>query len=200
MKFQFGDLTEEYILFLAELAGHKVEGRQDESEIAGIKGHRDAVIDGVLVDVKSASSYSFKKFKEGLTEETDAFGYIPQLQSYLHAAQDDPLVTVKDMAAFLVFDKQHGHLCLDIHKREDRNWIEFYEERKRLVNSDQIPLRKYSSIPEGKSGNEKLGTNCSYCEMRNVCWDNKIRTFAYSGRPPIMLIKTIKVPNVPEIK
>ena len=53
MKFLFGDLTELLLLFLAEASGHTVEGTQDEQDIVGIKGHRDAVIDGTLVHVSS---------------------------------------------------------------------------------------------------------------------------------------------------
>lgn len=61
LKFLYGDLLEELLLFLAEVSGHKVEGRQDTQEISGIKGHRDAVIDGVTTDVKSASTFGFIK-------------------------------------------------------------------------------------------------------------------------------------------
>ena len=117
LKFLFGDLLEDLLLSLAVAAGHTVEGHQDTMESAGIKGHRDAVIDGVTVDVKSASTYSFKKFKEGKLREDDAFGYIQQLSSYVYAAKDDPLVADKKHGAFLVIDKQHGHICLEIGTR-----------------------------------------------------------------------------------
>ena len=63
LKFFYGDLIEEALLALARMAGHSVTGRQTELSIGGIKGHRDAVIDGTTVDVKSASAYSFDKFK-----------------------------------------------------------------------------------------------------------------------------------------
>ena len=88
IKFAYGDLIEDLILSLAIAAGHKVEGRQDEMDIKGVKGHRDAVIDGVTVDVKSASPYSFKKFASGELEKDDPFGYMWQLTSYVHAAKD----------------------------------------------------------------------------------------------------------------
>jgi hypothetical protein len=63
-KFLFGDILEELLLFLGKEAGHTVEGCQDELEINGLKGHRDSIIDGRLVDCKSASTFSFKKLKE----------------------------------------------------------------------------------------------------------------------------------------
>ena len=39
----------------------------------------------VLVDVKSASSFSFKSLRDGLTRDTDSFGYLTQLGLYNHA-------------------------------------------------------------------------------------------------------------------
>ena len=79
MKFAFGDVIELLLLFLAEAAGHKVEGTQDEQEINGVKGHRDAVIDGMVVDAKSASSYAFKKFAEGrLEQDRNTLEGVPQ--------------------------------------------------------------------------------------------------------------------------
>lgn len=197
LKFLYGDITEEFILFLAELAGHTVEGRQDTQEIASILGHRDGVIDGVVVDVKSASTYSFNKFKAHLTASTDTFGYITQLQSYLHAGQSDPLVTDKSRGAFLVFDKTLGHLCLDFHDYEPKDWESEYEYRKGVVYSNTIPSRAFDPVPEGKSGNYKLGVNCSYCSVKHLCYDN-LRTFLYYGGPTIFT-KIVREPNVPEV-
>lgn len=202
-KFRFGDLTEEDLLFLAAISGHKVEGRQKESEIAGIKGHRDAVIDGFLVDCKSCSSFAFQKFKAHLTPETDAFGYITQILSYLEDAQDDPLVIEKNKAAFLAFDKQHGHICLDFHDRDPEfDWIKFYEERKAIVNGNELPDRAFEPKPDGyknpktkefiPNGNEYLGINCSYCDMKFACYDN-IRIFLRSNKP-VFFTKIIKEP------
>lgn len=199
MKFLYGDIIEELILFLAELAGHEVKGRQDEQEISGIKGHRDGVIDGTLVDVKSASSYSFKKFKEGKLKEDDAFGYIPQILSYLEAGQNDPKVQDKDKAAFLVVDKTLGHFTLDFHRRDpDINWSELYNQKKEMVKQENPPERCFEPEPFGKSGNLKLGTNCSYCPFKRHCWP-EVRTFLYSYGP-VHLVEVVNEPAVPEIK
>jgi hypothetical protein len=43
------------------------------------------VIDGVTVDVKSASKYGFEKFLKHNLREDDPFGYISQLSSYVYA-------------------------------------------------------------------------------------------------------------------
>ena len=75
-KFFYGDMIEEAALAVARAAGHTVQGEQEEVEISGIKGHCDAIIDGMLIDVKSCSPFAFKKFKENGLREDDPFGYI----------------------------------------------------------------------------------------------------------------------------
>lgn len=198
MKFLYGDLCELLLLFLAEASGHTVEGTQDTQEIEGIQGHRDAVIDGVVVDVKSASSYSFKKFEEGTLQGNDSFGYIDQLQSYLYAGQTDDKVTDKSRGAFLVMDKVLGHICLDIHPYKGLPYDKIYAHKKAVVASADPPERGFSPVPEGKSGNEKLPINCSYCAFKSKCHPG-LRTFIYSNGP-VFLTKVAKLPNVPEAK
>lgn len=196
-KFLIGHLIESIALFLAKVSGHKVEGQQDTQEIAGIKGHRDAVIDGRLVDVKSASPFSFEKFKSGKLKQDDAFGYSDQIQSYLHAGQKDPLITDKDKASFLVVQKVSGEMCLDTHEIEDVDFEKVYEYRKSIVAADEPPARAFEPIPEGKSGNMKLGINCSYCPFKSKCHPG-LRLFLYSNRP-VWLTEVVKEPKVPEV-
>src|SRR5579859_7643496 len=85
IKFLIGDITEAVVLFLAKLSGHDVTCEQQSVTVHDVTGHLDAVIDGEVTDVKSASPYSFKKFKEGLSPSTDDFGYLTQLGSYAQA-------------------------------------------------------------------------------------------------------------------
>lgn len=195
-KFLYGDLIELLMLFMAEASGHEVTGTQDTQDIAGIKGHRDAVIDGVLVDVKSASPYSFKKFRDGELEGNDSFGYIDQLQSYLYAAQDDDKVTDKGRAAFFVMDKVGGHICLDFHERNNKDYDQFFREKIKMVDGP-IPARGFDPVPEGKSGNMKLGVNCSYCAFKDKCWPSS-RTFLYYNGP-VTLVEVKSEPRVPEL-
>ena len=61
IAFLFGDIVEEVVLFLARAAGHEVTDEQKEIEINGVRGHIDGRVDGLPVDVKSASSYSYRK-------------------------------------------------------------------------------------------------------------------------------------------
>lgn len=199
LNFLNGDIWEDIIINLAIAAGHKVEGVQDELTYLGIKGHRDAIIDGVQVDLKSASKYSFQKFKNNALREDDPFGYITQQTGYLKASQDDPRIIDKKRIAFLVIEKQTGAMCLDQYEvSEELEGLEkLYTERKNTVNSPTLPERGFEDEPEGKSGNRKLGVNCSYCDYRNTCWPG-LRTFVYHNGP-VFLTEVVKEPRVPEV-
>jgi len=199
LKFLYGDILEDLLLSLAEAAGHKVEGEQDRMEIDGIVGHRDAVIDGMTIDVKSASTYAFQKFKDHKLRDDDPFGYIDQLSSYVYAAKDDPIVKDKERGAFLVVDKQHGTLCLDVYDFTKEIWTkkDRVEEIKSAVNSSNPPERSFSPVPEGKSGNMKLPFQCSYCDHKFNCHDN-VRTFLGS-RGPLYLTDVKREPKMKEV-
>jgi uncharacterized protein YejL (UPF0352 family) len=57
-KFLYGDMIELLLLFLTKEANMTFKENKQQVEVAGVIGHCDAVIDGVTVDVKSASPYS----------------------------------------------------------------------------------------------------------------------------------------------
>ena len=174
IKFLFGDIIEELVLYLTREAGHTVTRQQEEVTYAGLVGHIDAVVDGVLVDVKSASPFSYKKFKDGeLTSENDPFGYIPQLSFYQEGMNID-------RCGFLVMDKVNGHLCF--HEPEDLiDAADLVGERKAALEGE-LPPRSFKDKIDGKSGNMKLGMECSYCAYKGTCWPNA-RTFIYSNGP-----------------
>ena len=198
LKFFYGDLIEETLLALAQLAGHSVTGRQSELRIGSIVGHRDAVVDGVTVDVKSASSFSFNKFRTGSLRSDDPFGYVDQLQSYIEAGRDDELVTDKFRGAFLVADKVLGHITLDVHELDrSRSLIDEFKNKEAMVAGYMEPARTYNPVPHGSSGNMKLPTFCSYCNVKKLCHPN-VRTFQYSGGP-VFLTTVKKMPEVPEV-
>lgn len=195
-KFLFGDILEELLLFLAKEAGHTVEGQQDELEINGIKGHRDAIIDGRVVDVKSASTFSFRKFASNGLREDDPFGYLDQIGAYLRASGDDPGVKEKDVASFLVVDKTLGNICLDTYPKSDQDYSAKIDSLKEMVAKDEPPERHYTDVPDGKSGNRKLSTACSYCAFKRSCWPS-LRTFIYSNGP-VFLTNVAREPKVSE--
>lgn len=195
-KFLYGDILEELLLFLAKESGHDVQGCQDQVDISGVKGHRDAVIDGRVVDVKSASTFSFKKFASNGLRDDDPFGYIDQLGGYLHAGQSDELVTEKDVASFLVVDKTLGNICLDTYPKPETDYEAKVESLKEMLQQPEPPERTFDDVPEGKSGNRKLCTQCSYCSFKTHCWP-ELRTFTYA-KGPVFLTKVDKEPKVIE--
>lgn len=197
--FFYGDMIEALVLALAKAAGHDVQGEQDRLDVHGVKGHRDCIIDGMVVDVKSASKYSFQKFSSNGLREDDPFGYISQLSSYLYASQDDPRVTYKEEAAFLVVQKDRFKLCLDRYNLspELKNKKVEIEKAKELVGG-AIPEGRLKPIPQSKtSPNTMLGVQCNYCEFRKVCWP-EARTFIYSTGL-VHLVDIKKEPNVTEL-
>lgn len=199
LKFLYGNLLEDIILFLAKEAGHEVVKRQAEVDVNGVKGHIDAIIDGVVTDVKSASGYGMGKFKEHRLEHDDPFGYKEQITFYSEGLRDDPSVSVKGEAAFLAVDKSNGQLVLDKYRITDRDRQELKEhvdQSIELVNSSDLPDRGFSDVADGSSGNRKLCTECSYCPYKNECWSG-LRKFIYSTGPRWFTVVK-KEPNVPE--
>lgn len=197
LKFMLGDIFEAVILFMAEASGHKVEGKQDRVTLHGVSGSRDAVIDGVTVDAKSASPYSWQKFNNHLTSSEDAFGYLDQIEFYRQAAADDPLVTNKGQAAFLAGEKVLGKLALDVHNGTGTDFKAKIEAIEEVLAMPEAPPRAFAAEPDGKSGNMALGVKCNYCEFRKTCWPGT-RTFLYSTGPK-HLTKVVREPNVSEV-
>jgi len=202
IKFLYGHLIEEMVLALTKLSGHDVTHEQKQVEVDGIKGSMDCKIDGVLTDVKSASSYGFKKFKDGSLVNDDPFGYIDQIKGYAHAEDTTDI-------GWLVMDKTNGHLTyLKYDMADESQWywskLNFFSipERikniKKIVKSETPPERCYEVIPDGKSGNMKLPVGCSYCAYKHDCWGEDLRTFLYSNGPRY-LTQVVHLPNVIEV-
>ena len=59
IKFLYGYILEELLLLCSTIAGHTVIDQQKEVVLEEVVGHQDAIIDGVLVDCKSASGGCF---------------------------------------------------------------------------------------------------------------------------------------------
>lgn len=199
IKFLYGHLIEAMLICLIKEAGHDVSCEQEEVEVDGVKGHMDLVVDGVVVDVKSASPFGFKKFAAGeLEPKDDAFGYIRQLSGY---------ASVKGMpAAFLAADKVAGKIALSplsiyaIKAHEPAPRIAYLKE---VLANDQPPPKCYPDEPDGKSGNMKLGLGCGYCKWKDKCWADAnegkgLRLFAYSTGPR-WLTQVKREPDVYEI-
>jgi len=197
IKFLYGYILEELLLLCASIAGHKVTDQQKEVNVEGVLGHQDSMIDDVLVDCKSASGYSFKKFKDNNLLEDDPFGYIAQISAYAEANK-------VNKAAFLVIDKSSGEICLTpVHQMEMINAKERVKHLKGMVSNDRVPDRCYAPLADGESGNLKLPIGCVYCGHKRECWSDcnqgkGLRAFKYS-RGLSYLTTVVKEPKVEEV-
>lgn len=186
----YGDIIEQLILFLAREAGHTVERTQEEVEVDGVKGHIDAIIDGVVIDVKSASPYGYKKFENQTVTEDDPFGYVEQLSGYTN------VLTPGKGGAWIPFDKVSGDICispLSASIIKDHQPAERIAHLKEIIASDTPPERCYEPVPDGKSGNFALPTPCSYCKHKKRCHPD-LRTFL-TGTGPKFLTTVVKPPK-----
>ncbi len=196
LNFLFGDIMEALLVYLIKEAGHSIKHFQEDLELNGVPGHPDGVIDGVPVDVKTASSFSFKnKFQnKGLLSAepgSDSFGYKGQLASYRRALLDkygnDETIN-EDEVAWLAFNKENGDLTLlrtDAYSLLDP--VERIEEVKTFIQNPEPPPEKcYPDKPDGQSGNRVLHKLCEYCRYKHECWKDAnegrgLRVFEYSS-------------------
>jgi hypothetical protein len=197
IKFLYGHLLEEIVLFLIKLSGHTVTSEQKEVTVSGIKGHMDCVIDGEVVDIKTASGFAFKKFKDGTLAENDIFGYLAQLAGY-EAAEGT------SNGGFLALNKESGELALYKPDNFDKpNIKKKIKDVKAAVKLDKPPKLCYNPIPDGKSGNMQLPRECVYCRHKFECHKDSnegkgLRVFKYSNGLRY-LTQVPKVPNVIEV-
>lgn len=197
IKFLYGHFIEAMLIALTRISGHEVTEEQKEVSVEGIKGHQDCRIDGMLVDVKSCSSYGFKKFQKSTLHEDDPFGYIAQLKGYAYQEGDTEY-------AWLAMDKQNGTLAwlhydeLDkethYHKAVNYSISDRVREVKKLVSSDSSPEKCYGPVQDGKSGNERLAQGCVFCAYKHECWP-ELRVFHYANGPRYLT----KVDNTPRV-
>ena len=197
LKFLYGEILESLLILLAEASGHDVSEIQKMEEVDGVKGHKDCRIDGTLVDIKSASSYSFKKFKDGSLATNDPFGYISQISAYAESAGDDH-------ASFFAVDKSTGELVLmPVESIHMINATDRVKHLKEVLRSSSVPPKCYPDEPDGKSGNRKLAIGCVFCGYRDHCWSDAnggkgLRKFKYSTGIRY-LTQVHKTPDVQEV-
>ena len=196
LKFLYGHIIEHLVLYLAELAGHKIKDQQRKVEVSGVSGHIDSIIDGEVCDVKSASPFSFKKFQSGEIVGDDPFGYHAQLAAYEEGCDTKA-------GGFLVVDKSSGDICFykpdDMAKPNVKSLIKNLRES---LEKDTPPEKCYEFKTE-KNGNKTLATGCMFCPHKWECHSDAnggkgLRVFKYSNKN-VMLAEVVKEPNVDEI-
>ena len=178
IKFMYGDIIEQLLFLLIKTAGYKVTDQQGEKVIDGIKGHIDGRVNGVLVDVKSASPHGYDKFVKETIFSDDPFGYIAQISGYADG---------EDEAAFIVMNKVTGQIHVaTIDNMEMIDFKDKVKKVKKALKKNTPPERCYSDLPDGKSGNRKLSMGCAYCGFKIECWKDAnggkgLRKFKYSN-------------------
>jgi len=170
IRFLYGNILEELVLFLAKETGHSVTEEQARVEVDGVPGKKDARIDGVVVEIKSASGFSYKKFANGSfllnEDDSDPFGYKYQLGLYMQQDNDDK-------GGFVVINKENGELCsLLLDTQYDIPDINLKIENARisLEHEEPPPEKCYAPKSLGKSGNMILNKLCTYCDFKELCW------------------------------
>ena len=151
------------LVALVKLSGHEITEQQKKHTVEGINGSQDCTIDGELVDIKTASAWSWEnKFKEtGI--DGDAFGYIKQLSAY--GKTDN-----RKEGYFLALNKNKSTLKLC--KQELEQDIDTYiVSLKEKMESDTPPMRIANATTWNKAKTqEKLCMTCSFCGFKEDCY------------------------------
>ena len=161
LTFLTGHVMEAVLLGIVEASGHEVTGQQKRHDVEGVKGSQDCYIDGELVDVKTASAWSYdNKFKEDGIKD-DAFGYIKQLSGYGKTEG-------REEGYFLAFNKNKSTLKLckqELEQDIDKHIIQLQE--KMALDTPPMRLENASTL---KKGEETLCMNCAFCGHKETCF------------------------------
>ena len=175
LTFLQGHILEAVLVALIKLAGHDVQDQQKKHTVEGINGSQDCTIDGELVDIKTASAWSFdNKFAEDGIKD-DAFGYIKQLSGY--GKSDD-----RKEGYFLAFNKNKSTLKLCRQQLEED--IDTYiVDLKDKMESDTPPMRLANATTFSKAeAKEKLCMTCAFCGFKEDCYGSLIAKPVPSGK------------------
>ncbi len=200
-KFLYGHLTEEMMLALVKLSGNEVTDEQKKVKVAGVSGHMDCKINGVIVDVKSASPHGFRKFEKGTLYKDDPFGYVGQNKAYAFAEGETKY-------GWLAFNKVNGDIVYleydetlegaPYHEAVSYNIEDRVKHIKKLVGLSTRPLAVCEEpIPDGSGGNYALSAACTFCPHKFQCYEG-LRSFSYAHGTKY-LTTVVKVPRVTEI-
>lgn len=187
IKFFMGDFGEELLLYLAKEAGHEVELEQEQVdyEVSGIqiRGRIDAVIDGVIVDVKTTSPYSFDAWNgKELDDRSDKFGYRWQVEAYRHS--DQLMKFSHNPGRLFLLDKQNGKLGL-----ASVPMVPYPDFTRRVTTIAQTldksdpPPRAFPAEDRKTAPGKYLNIACQYCDFNKECWkERNITQVARKGK------------------
>ena len=175
LTFLQGHILEAVLVALIKLAGHDVQDQQKKHTVEGVNGSQDCTIDGELVDIKTASAWSWEnKFTESGIKD-DAFGYIKQLSGY--GKTDD-----RKEGYFLAFNKNKSTLKLCRQQLEE-DIDTFIVDLKDKMESDTPPMRLANATTFSKAeAKEKLCMTCAFCGFKEDCYGSLIAKPIPSGK------------------
>ena len=103
-----------------------------------------------------------------------------------------------ERAHFLVMNKVTGELMLfTVDDMDTINVDKRIAHLREVLASDSRPDICYDPVPDGKSGNMKLSTDCVYCPYKFDCFP-EVRVFKYSYNP-VYLTTVCREPSVEEV-
>ncbi len=200
MKFNYGDVIECIVLGLAKATDHDIRlvDEKIEWEVTGmpqwkVSGRIDMMADGHLVDIKSMAARSYDRWAvDGA--KADGFGYSAQLSAY------ERVVMTGEPTFILAVDKEGGKMTMV--PTPPQPVVLLANEKARAAEMSAPPFGKMPPVPDGKSGNQKLGVFCSYCKYKYECWKDSnggkgLRRFNYSFGP-VWLTEVAREPRVQE--
>jgi hypothetical protein len=177
--FLFGDVAEAFAVTILHIAGVDVVDYQTQVTIpTGLKedtfGTTDLLIKWGghlwLVDVKSASSWSFEKAQAGLVD--DAFGYKKQIKTYLMAPELMALGVDRGMLLF--FNKETGRQFCEVPVPPPTTAeIQEWKTHCKTVMGDTEPDRPVWAITDLRPRLKVLelaDVRCRYCPFIHTCW------------------------------
>ena len=174
MNMMLGDIVEAVfkgLLRQADVAYEDAKKVTLNLDNTKVEGTYDVVIDDAVDDIKSASDWSYRnKFESFETLASgDAFGYVGQLAGYAYALN-------KKAGGWWVINKANGQFKyvpatnMDLTKEVDKLSTNIG-----IVNKNKFK-RCFEPVEEtfrGKpTGNKILGTTCSFCRFKHLCWNN----------------------------
>jgi hypothetical protein len=181
LKMTYGYIWESFMLFLLKAAGLELEEQKNVSldiplgdEKVSVKGTWDIKINGMLYDIKSASSWSFDyKFTnfENM-EKDDPFGYCGQAFGY-SIAEKVPF------GGWIVCDKSDGRIKVvpipqDNYRDLAKKYYADFKTKVAALFTDNVPMPPCDgevdeTFRKVKTGNKVLNDSCKFCSHKYLC-------------------------------
>lgn len=169
VNFFMGDLIEASIVTLAKLAGCGVTNTGLDQltctfKLKGldVQGHPDGIVDylgrKLLLEVKSMTSFGFRKFENGEIDD----GYLTQINMYMECLD-------LNSCCLVAWSKDSGTIKEKVFQK-DESVVEFARE-----NMQSVVDSLKGNLPDGRFEADKKGFypwNCLYCGFWEHCKPN----------------------------